>query len=91
VPTLFIAGAGCSRGTLECVRSSPPVARQFVNELERRGWTGEYPELARVIEHARKAYGHVGLEELWTCIDLTRSSLGRFLSRGLLEDQWSVS
>jgi hypothetical protein len=42
VPTLFIAGAGCSRGTLECVRSSPPVSRQFVNELERRGWTGEY-------------------------------------------------
>lgn len=71
MPTLFLVGAGCSLGTLhnrESIR--PPTAAEFVNQLDKRGWINDYPELKKVIEHARKAHRHVGLEELWTTIDL---------------------
>ncbi len=79
MPTLFIAGAGCSLGTLQGIRGiCPPVAAKFVSELENRGWANTYPELAKVIKHARKAHPHVGLEELWTCIDLHAKFPGTF-------------
>jgi hypothetical protein len=73
VPTVFIAGAGCSRGTLdgnECLR--PPTAKDFVTDLKSRvpEWAGEYPEISKVVKHLERTPQHVGLEELWTCIDL---------------------
>jgi hypothetical protein len=49
-----------------------------VSELEDRGWANAYPELAKVIKHAKKAHQHVGLEELWTCIDLHTKFPGAF-------------
>ena len=71
--TVFIAGAGCSRGTLdrdECLR--PPIAKDFVTDLKSRvsEWAQEYPEINTVVAHLQKTLLHVGLEELWTCIDL---------------------
>ena len=67
--TLFIAGAGCSRGTLEaheCLR--PPIAKDFVTDLKTRvpDWASEYPAIKKVVEHLEKTGQHVGLEELWT-------------------------
>lgn len=71
MPTLYIAGAGCSLGTLDHSNDiRPPVAAEFVKELERRKWIDDYRELAKTIQHLRKTHRHVGLEELWTCIDL---------------------
>lgn len=79
MPTLFIAGAGCSLGTLACIKGiCPPVAANFVSELEKRGWVNAYPELAKVIKHAKKTHPHVGLEQLWTCIDLHAKFPGAF-------------
>ena len=71
--TVFIAGAGCSRGTLdghECLR--PPIAKDFVTDLKSRvpEWAVEYPEISKVVEYLKKTTQHIGLEELWTCIDL---------------------
>ena len=73
MPTVFIAGAGCSRGTLdghECLR--PPIAKDFVTDLKSRvpDWAVEYPGISKVVEHIEKTTQDVGLEELWTCIDL---------------------
>jgi hypothetical protein len=70
MPTLFIAGAGCSRGTLDGRVGCPPTANDFVKELETRVWNWDYPELTKVIKHIRRISLNVGLEELWTCIDL---------------------
>jgi hypothetical protein len=69
--TLFIVGSGCSRGTLGGNADCPPVAQDFVKELEARArWMSDYPELSKVIAHLRRTHDNVGLEELWTCIDL---------------------
>jgi hypothetical protein len=81
VSTVFIAGAGCSLGTLyghECLR--PPIAKDFVTELKSRvpGWALEYPEISKVIEHLKKTSSNIGLEELWTCIDLHAKFPGAF-------------
>lgn len=77
VATLFIAGSGCSAGTLGGNAGCPPVAKNFVKVLEARGMT-DYPELSNVIKHLRRTHENVGLEELWTCIDLHAKFPGAF-------------
>ena len=64
---VFIAGAGCSRDTLdgnECLR--PPTAKDFVTDLNSRvpEWAGEYPEISKVVKHLERTPQYVGLEEL---------------------------
>lgn len=79
--TLFIAGAGCSFGTLhghECLR--PPIAKDFVRDLKHRvpTWASEYPEIKKVVDHLNESQECIGLEELWTCIDLHAKFLEAF-------------
>jgi len=67
--TLYIAGAGFSYGTLQGHHAHPPIARDFLQELCRRSpsWEIEFPNLKLVADYL--AGTHVGLEEIWTCID----------------------
>jgi hypothetical protein len=71
--TVFIAGAGCSVGTLKRKKQlRPPIAKDFVRDPKNRvkDWRTEFPEITEVINHLDKTPHRVGLEELWTCVDL---------------------
>lgn len=80
-PTVYFVGAGFSLGTLggqPLLR--PPISKDFVNELKKRvpDWAKEYREIAKVVDHLEKTPQHIGLEELWTCIDLHAKFPGSF-------------
>jgi hypothetical protein len=72
MPTVYIAGAGCSHGMFDGHPCCPPIAKDFITHLKEPvpGWASNYPEIKKVIDHLEKTSGHIGLEEVWTCVDL---------------------